>query len=158
MELLPFFEWLETSLLGQAAKAYGGTYAMVQSLHLFSMALLGGAVITTDLRLLNVIFRDVPSKVVTDNAHKWFKLGLALILLSGVFMAAGVAIKVYHNDFFWAKMIALAAGIVFVFAVKRPLLVQDHEQLKPWVLKGVAVASILVWFTVAATGRWIGFS
>lgn len=158
MELLPFFEWLESSLLGQLAKSYGGVYAMVQSLHLFSMALIGGTMLITDLRLLGAIFRDVPSKVISDNAHKWFKVGLALVLLSGIFMVAGVATKCYHNSFFWAKMAALATGIVFVFAVKRPLLAQSHEQVKPWVLKSVAGASILVWFTVAATGRWIGFS
>jgi len=38
MELLPFFEWLEASALGEAAKAYGGVYARFQSLHLFCMA------------------------------------------------------------------------------------------------------------------------
>lgn len=158
MELLAFFQWLEVSLLGQASKAYGGTYAMAQSLHLFSMALLGGTVLVTDLRLLNLIFRDQPVQVVADNAHKWFKVGLTLILLSGVFMVAGVAVKVYYNDFFWAKMIALATGIAFVFTVKRPLLGCNPDAANPWILKSVAIASILVWFTVAATGRWIGFS
>lgn len=158
MELLPFFEWLETSLLGQAAKSYGGVYAMFQSIHLFSMALLGGTVLVTDLRLLGILFNDVPSKVVSDNAHKWFKVGLTLILGSGIFMVAGVAIKCYHNDFFWYKMTALATGIAFVFAVKRPLLVRDHDQYNPWTLKLVAMASMLIWFSVAATGRWIGFS
>lgn len=158
MELLAFFEWLDTSLLGQAASAYGGVYAMAQSLHLFSMALLGGTVLATDLRLLNIIFRDQPIKAVADGAHKWFKVGLTLILLSGVFMVAGVAIKAYYNAFFWAKMISLATGIAFVFAIKRPLLAGNPDELNPWVLKSVAVASILVWFTVAATGRWIGFS
>lgn len=158
MELLPFFEWLETSLLGQAAKSYGGVYAMFQSLHLFSMALLGGTVLVTDLRLLGVLFSDVPSKVVADNAHKWFKVALGLIIGSGIFMVAGVAIKCYHNNFFWYKMATLATGIAFVFAVKRPLLSGDHDQFNPWTLKTVAIASIMIWFTVAATGRWIGFS
>lgn len=73
-------------------------------------------------------------------------------------MVTGVAVKVYYNDFFWAKMIALASGIVFVFAVKRPLLGDNPDQTNPWILKSVAIASILVWFTAAATGRWIGFS
>lgn len=158
MELLPFFEWLESSMLGQAAKSYGGVYAMFQSVHLFSMALLGGTVLLTDLRLMGLILKDVPSRVVADGAHRWFKVALTFILLSGIFMVAGVAIKCYHNSFFWYKMAALATGILFVFAVKRPLLSNDHELMRPWVLKSVALASILVWFTVAATGRWIGFS
>lgn len=158
MELLPFFEWLESSLLGQMSKAYGGVYAMFQSIHLFSMALLGGCVLVTDLRLLGVILTDVPSKVISDNAHRWFKVAVITIILSGIFMMAGVAIKLHGNAAYWAKMIALATGIVFVFLVKRPLLSREHDQINPWILKSVAASSILVWFTVAATGRWIGFS
>jgi hypothetical protein len=158
MSLLPFFEWLETSPLGQMAKSYGGVYATAQSFHLFALALLGGALLVTDLRLLNVVLRDVPSEVVVEGAHKWFKVGLAVILASGVFMVAGVAQKAYYNDFYWAKMVALVIGIVFVFAIKRPLLRKAHSQINPLTLKLVALASMTVWFTVAACGRWIGFS
>ena len=73
-------------------------------------------------------------------------------------MAAAVAQRMYYNDFFWAKMSALLVGIIFVFAIKRPLLKGNHADIRPWLLKLVAVASILIWFSVAATGRWIGFS
>ena len=158
MNLLPFFSWLESSALGQAAKSYGGVYAMAQSFHLMSLALLGGTVLVTDLRLLGVVLRDVPSETVANGAHRWFKVALIVVILSGIFMVAGVAEKAYYNDFYWAKMIALLTGIVFVFAIKRPLLSVEHAQIRPWLLKLVALASITVWFTVAACGRWIGFS
>lgn len=158
MDLLAFFSWLENSSLGQLAKSYGGVYAMAQSAHLFSMALLGGTVLATDLRLLNVIMKDVPSNVVSDQAHKWFKVGLYFILGTGVFMVAGVATKAYYNTFYWAKMVALAVGILFVFAIKRPVLRRNHAEVPTWLLKLLAIASLTVWFTVAACGRWIGFS
>ncbi|GAB1256008.1 hypothetical protein NBRC116494_05100 [Aurantivibrio plasticivorans] len=158
MELLPFFEWLETSLLGQAAKSYGGLYAMFQSAHLLAMALLGGCVLITDLRIMNIAMTDTPARAVVDGAHKWFKVGLIIILATGVFMLAGVATKCYHNAAYWAKMAALFSGILFVFLVKQPLLKYDLEQIKPWVLKSVGISSLLIWFTVAAAGRWIGFS
>jgi hypothetical protein len=158
MDVASFFTWLESSTLGHVAKSYGGVYAMAQTVHLASMALLGGTVLVTDLRLLNVALRDIPSNVVADGAHRWFRVALAIILISGIFMVAGVAMKAYYNDFYWAKMAALATGIIFVFAVKRPLLKKDHSMLPPWLLKVVAIASITVWFTVAACGRWIGFS
>jgi len=157
-QMKPFFEWLESSALGEMAKSYGGVYAMAQSFHLMSLALLGGAVLVTDLRLLGVVLRDVPSEVIADGAHRWFKLALLVVILSGIFMVAGVATKAYFNEFYWAKMIALAVGIGFVFAIKRPLLSAGHAQIRPWLLKLVAAASIMVWFTVAACGRWIGFS
>ncbi len=158
MELLPFFEWAEASLLGSIGKNYGGVYAIGQSLHLMSLALLGGTVLVTDLRLLNVMLRDVPSEQVVENAHKWFKVALVIIIATGIFMAAAVATRMYYNSFYWAKMTALVTGIVFVFAIKRPLLRRPHEQINPLVLKFVAVASLVIWFSVAATGRWIGFS
>lgn len=158
MAVQAFFEWLEVSTLGHIAKSYGGIYAMAQSFHLASMALLGGTVLVTDLRLLGVVLTDVPSNAVADGAHKWFKVALAVVLISGVFMVAGVATKAYYNAFYWAKMAALLTGILFVFTIKRPLLAKDHTQMKPWLLRMVAVASITVWFTVAACGRWIGFS
>lgn len=159
MELLPFFEWAETSFLGYIGKTYGGVYATFgQSIHLMALAVLGGSVLVTDLRLLGVILKDVPSEVVADEAHKWFRIALAFILATGIFMAAAVAQRMYYNDFFWAKMSALLVGIIFVFAIKRPMLKGSHAEIQPWLLKLVAVASILVWFSVAATGRWIGFS
>ncbi len=158
MELLTFFEWAETSMLGSIGKTYGGVYAMGQSLHLMSLALLGGTVLVTDLRLLNVMLKDVPSEVVIENAHKWFRVALIVIISTGIFMAAAVATRMYYNPFYWAKMSALLAGIIFVFAIKRPLLKRPHASINPIVLKSVAVASLIIWFSVAATGRWIGFS
>jgi hypothetical protein len=59
---------------------------------------------------------------------------------------------------FWAKMTALAVGVVFFYFVRRPLLSGSHSAIKPSVLKLMAVTSIAIWFTVAASGRWIGFS
>ncbi|MGJ8690741.1 MAG: DUF6644 family protein [Gammaproteobacteria bacterium] len=158
MELLSFFEWAETSLLGSIGKSYGGVYAIGQSLHLMALALLGGTVLLTDLRLLNVILRDVPSEQVTENAYKWFRVALVIIVATGIFMAAAVATKLYYNSFYWAKMAALATGILFVFVIKRPLLKRPHSEINPIVLKSVALASMVIWFSVAATGRWIGFS
>lgn len=159
MELLPFFEWAETSFLGYIGKTYGGVYATLgQSIHLMALAVLGGSVLVTDLRLLGVIMKDVPSELVADQAHRWFRIALGFILATGIFMAAAVAQRMYYNDFFWAKMSALLVGIIFVFAIKRPLLKGSHADIQPWVLKLVAVASIMIWFSVAATGRWIGFS
>ena len=145
-------------MLGTIGKTYGGVYAIGQSLHLMSLALLGGTVLVTDLRLLNIMLKDVPSEVVAENAHKWFRVALIIIVSTGIFMAAAVATRMYYNPFYWAKMATLLTGIIFVFAIKRPLLKRPHASISPVVLKALAVASLTIWFSVAATGRWIGFS
>jgi hypothetical protein len=158
MDLYPFFDWLDRSALADAAKAYGGVFVVVQTVHLMALALLGGMVLVSDLRLLGVVLKDVPSKVVADNTRRWFDAALIALLISGAFMSAAVALKLYHNEMFRAKMTALAVGVAFVYAVRRPLLRFDHDTLNPWALRLMAVASLLIWFTVAACGRWIGFS
>jgi len=156
--LFAFFEWLETSALGVFVKDRAATFAIIEAVHLMGLALLGGTVLAQDLRLLNVVMRDVPSNMVTEQAHRWFKVGLWILLLTGVPMLAGVATKCYHNPYYWTKMIALAVGILFVFTLKQPLLRGDHAALKPMTLKLLALASLSIWTLVAASGRWIGFS
>lgn len=159
MDLLPFFEWLDTSILADIAKAYGGVFVVVQTFHLLALSLLGGTVLVGDLRLLGVVMKDVPSEVVIQNTQKWFSVALVILILSGLFQAAAVAMKLYYNEMFWAKMTGLAAGIVFVYAIRRPLLLRfDHDTINPWALRLIAVTSMTIWFTVAASGRWIGFS
>ena len=158
MDLLPFFEWLDASLLADIAKAYGGVFAVVQMFHLLALSLLGGTVLLGDLRLLGFVMKGVPSQVIIENTQKWFTVSLVVLILSGIFMAAAVAMKLYYNEMYWAKMTALAAGIVFVYAIRRPLLRFDHDTINPWAMRLIAVTSMTIWFTVAASGRWIGFS
>jgi hypothetical protein len=158
MDVLFIFEWLDGSILATISKAYGGVFAVVQMFHLLSMALLGGMVLVGDLRLLNIIMTDVPSETVLENTNKWFTVGLVGLVISGIFMSSAVALKLYYNEMYWAKMSALALGIIFVYAIRRPLLRFAHDSVSPWALRLTAISSIIIWFTVAASGRWIGFS
>ena len=158
--LLPFFEWLKySSWIGYLGITFGSVYATVQAVHLISMAIIGGTVLVTDLRLLGVLLKDIPSETITKGTHQCFKYSLSVAIATGIFCAAGVADKVYYMSVFWIKMLALLVGSCFMFFIKQPLLnSRSHSEIDPWILRILAVASITIWFTVAATGRWIGFS
>ena len=131
---------------------------MVQMFHLLALALLGGCVILADLRLMGVLMRDVPSELVVQQTNRWFDVALVVIILSGIFMTGAVAIKLYYNEMFWAKMTALGVGVLFVYGLRRPMFSRfPHEEFSTAVRCVVACASLVVWFTVAASGRWIGF-
>ena len=158
VSLRPFFEWMETTVFGTLGKTYGGAFAVVQAMHLLSMAVLGGAVLVSDGRLLGVALKSVPLNQVLEPCQRLFNWSLSLVVLSGVFMACGVAIKVYYLEVFWYKMLALGTGVLFAYFIRRPLL-QPNPESTPQLLRTlVAIASLMTWFTVAATGRWIGFS
>ena len=98
MDLYPFFDWLDTSPLAEMSKAYGGVFAVVQMFHLLGISLLGGMVLLGDLRLLNLVMKDVPSEVVIENTYKWFNVALVMVVISGVFMSSAVALKLYYNS------------------------------------------------------------
>ena len=156
--LLTVFEWLETTWFGVIGKTWGAAFAFVEAVHLLGLALLGGCVLAGDGRLLGVVLTDVPMQTVVERTHRVFVFGLSICLATGIFMACGVATKIYYLPVYWFKMLALSAGMLFHFQIRRPLLGHDIQNLNPVVVKMVAVASMLVWFMVAATGRWIGFS
>jgi hypothetical protein len=156
--LLPLFEWMETTPFAALGKTWGAVFAVVQAVHLLSMAALGGAVLVADARLLGLLFTELPARQVQEQCHHVFVPALSLAVATGVFMACSVALKIYYLPVFWYKMLALAAGVAFVFGVRRPLLRGDIESLQPGVLRLLAIASLMLWFSVAATGRWIGFS
>ena len=102
--------------------------------------------------------RDVPSNVVTDNAHKWFKIALIVHAGHGLLHARRRCDEVLSQPFYWVKMTALAIGIVFVFAIRRPLLqARSRTDSSDDAEAGGACVDV-VWFIVAASGRWIGFS
>ncbi len=151
------FEWMETTWFADISKTWGGVFAVVEAVHLLGMALLGGAVLVSDGRLLNLCFTDQPAELVVAQSHRLFVIALVLLIATGVFMACSVAMKIYYMEVYWIKMLALMIGILFTLFIKRPL-TSNLSRVSPWIARGIAVSSLMIWFTVAATGRWIGFS
>lgn len=151
------FLWMETTWFADIGKTWGGVFAFVEAVHLLGMALLGGAVLVSDGRLLNLCFTDQPAELVVAQSHRLFVVALGLLVATGLFMACSVAMKIYYMEVYWIKMLALMMGILFTLFIKRPL-TNNISTVSPWLVKGIAVSSLMIWFTVAATGRWIGFS
>ena len=156
--LLPMFEWMETTWFGVIGKTWGAAFATVEAVHLLGLALLGGSVLVGEGRLLSVFLTDIPQRVITSRCNRTFNIALITMLATGVFMACGVALKIYYLPVYWYKMLALGSGVLFHFLVRQPLVERDPGEINPWLLKLMAVSSVMIWFTVAATGRWIGFS
>ena len=115
----------------------------------------------------------MPSAIIIENTKKWIYLALACIIISGIYEASAIAMKLAYNSFFFAKMAGLSMGIVFVLSLRSavyrraPGLVypegssqtlSESDTLQPWVVKLVAITNMLIWFGVASSGRWIGFS
>lgn len=171
MDLLFLFEWLDTSALAEISKSSAGIFAMIQTVHIASMVVLGGMLVLGDLRMLNILLTNVPSALIINNTKKWIYLALFFIIVSGIYEASAIAMKLAHNSFFFAKMAGLGMGILFMLTIRDAIyrrapgaveanapVATSADVVSPWIVKLVAVANLTIWFGVAASGRWIGFS
>lgn len=157
MDLLPYFEWIEASALGDLVRQSMWLFPVIQSLHLLGLSVLGGAVLIVDLRMLGSGLRNHSISRIARDARPWFVGALVVTLVTGVALFASEAIKCYYNFSFWVKMTTLPIAIVFVFFV-RDRIAGGAGMNATTVTRVVGFLSIAMWFTVAAAGRWIGFS
>jgi hypothetical protein len=158
MSLLPFFEWCEATALGEAIRSSLWLFPVIESFHLLALALIGGAVLLVDLRLLGWGLRTRSVAEVASDAQPWLIGGLAVMLSSGILLFLSEALKCYYSDAFWTKMEALGPALLFTFTIRRKVAAAGETRLRPLWLKLVGVVSVTLWSVVGASGRWIGFS
>ena len=153
---LPFFQWVEATAVGEWLAQSIWSFAVIESIHLVGLSLLGGSLLVVDLRLLGLGLKGQPISEIGSHANRWLVGATVLMLGTGVLLFLSEPIKLYYNQSFWVKMWTLPVAIAFTFTVRKGVVRRGTEA--DWKTRLVAVASIGLWFTVAAAGRWIGFS
>jgi hypothetical protein len=155
--LLPLFEWLEASALGAAIRDSLWLFPVIEAVHLLGLALLGGAVLVVDLRLLGAGLSARPIAYVGRQLDPILVAALAILIATGIPLFLSEAVKCYWSLAFRVKLAALALALAFCFGVRRRV-VRAEPEPAPWQARAVGLCSIALWLTVAAAGRWIGFS
>jgi hypothetical protein len=156
--LLPYFQWISNTRVSQAIDHSSWAFAVIESVHLLGLAVIGGAVLILDLRLLGLGLRDQPIARVAREVFPWFVGSLIVMLVTGFGLFVSEATKCYYSTPFWVKMASLLLAMIFAFTVRRRVALAGEGQVRPIWLKVVAVVSLVLWFGVGAAGRWIGFS
>ena len=154
---MAFFEWAEATRLGEMIRNSAWAFAVIESMHLLALAVVGGAVLIVDLRLLGFGLRSQPLAEVAREARPWFAGSLIVMLLTGAALFLSEAMKCYASTAFAVKMACLALAIAFTVTVRWKVTTGGDPDGSPWP-KLVALVSLALWFGVAASGRWIGFS
>jgi len=156
--LLPYVQWISTTRVSQAINQSSWAFAVIESMHLLGLAVIGGAVLILDLRLLGLGLRDQPIARVAREVFPWFVGSLIVMLVTGFGLFMSEAIKCYDSRPFWVKMASLLLAMIFAFTVRRKVALAAEGHVRPIWLKVVAVVSLMLWFAVGASGRWIGFA
>ena len=155
MDIYAQFAAAENSSLGTAIKESLWLFPAIEAIHLLALALLGGALLMLDLRLLGSGLVLQSTSQVERIARPWLLSALATMIVTGVLIGISEALKLYDKPAFWVKMVALLAAVTFTFGVK---LHQAQRDVSGWRAKLLGGVSLSLWLTVALAGRWIGFS
>ena len=155
--IFPFFKWANETWLSEVINDSKWLFPAIEGVHIVALALLFGAVIVLNLRLLGIMMRDRPVPDLAREFAPWTLCSLVIILATGAMLFASEAVRVFRSTPFLIKMILLAAAIVFHYTVSRRIMNRDEGARHPVVAKGAAVIGLVLWLGVGFAGRAIGF-
>jgi len=155
--MLAFFESLEYSSLLVAMRGSAWLFPAIASVHLLGLAMLGGAVLVVDLRLLDAGLTRQPVAELGRATEPWLIAGLLVMLPTGLLLFMCFATKYYYLTAFWIKVAALLLALVFTFSIRRRRIMADDSNANARGARFIAVISIALWTTIALGGRLIGF-
>lgn len=141
--------WPGASWLQQSATAY----LFVNAAHILGIAVLLGAILPLDLRLLG-FFRRFPVEVLGPFLVRCGAAGLSLALPTGAWLFSVKPDEYLANAAFRWKLALLALALVNVgfqhWGTKGGLQMSRAVRVR-------AGLSLCLWFGVLVAGRWIGF-
>ena len=155
--LLPWFEWCGQTLIGAAIRDSPGLFPLIEFVHLVALAVIGGAVLVVDLRLLGFAPRRQPVAKVAQTAEPWLLGSLLCLLITGALLFTSEAVELYYSGAFWTKMRFLLVAILFTFTIRRRVARGPETGMEPLLRRLVALISLTLWLGVALAGRWNAF-
>ena len=151
---------LEQSTLGAAIRQSTWAYPAANVGHILALTLFAGGVAAMDARLLGA-FAATPPAAIVRPARRLAMLGLLLMALTGSVLFTAEASHVAMNPVFQIKAALIALGVLNALLVARPLdAVLDQAaafEPLPARIRLAALASLLIWTSVAACGRLIAY-
>ena len=161
MSLLEFALWIQDTGWATSLLMSAYLYPTVLSAHLAGIAIFGGAILVTDLRLLGVLWRNQPVADIVDSLRAPKRIGFLIVAACGLLLASSKAEEYYYNPFFRAKLTLLLLvavhALMFRSGVYNDPAALDQARKMPGKAKLAAALSLLLWTSIACVGRGIGY-
>ena len=149
---------VQHSGFGQWAAAAPLAYPVANTLHLLGLVMLVGGIGIVDLRIAG-LFRAIPLAALSRALTPVAIGGLAIMVPTGATMFAADAPALVHSPVFRLKLvlilIALTNALAFRLLAGRGI--DGWGERAPMAARVMALASVGLWLSVAALGRWIAY-
>ena len=152
-----FAKWSEATSLGRVIRNSEYAFPMIEFVHLAALAVIGGAVLIVDMRMLGFGLKKTSVAELAKDAQPYVTGSLIVMLVTGISLYASEATKCYASAAFWIKMASLLLAMIFTYTIKKRVAAGDEKTFSVAASKLVGLVSIVLWFGVAWGGRWIGF-
>jgi hypothetical protein len=152
--LLPVFEWMEHTPVGQSIRHSAALIATLEIVHLVGLALLVGTILMVDLSLLGHGIGDHPVSRIARELSNWTLAGLAIMLGSGPLILFSEAVRCYKTPAFWIKMALLAMALAFHFTIHRRVTLAEPPATHAGARLAAGV-SLALWIGVALAAKGI---
>jgi Family of unknown function (DUF6644) len=162
MDIIAFLKFLEDSGLATRIRDGLWLFPLIESTHVFALAMVFGTIAVIDLRLLGIASTQRPFERMASEIVKWTWAAFALAALTGTLMFITNARVYYHNFYFRTKMLLLVlAGLnvlIFELTAGRTIHRWEKAPTAPPAGKATAALSLAIWISIIVMGRMIGFT
>ena len=159
MTVTSMLEWIQSTDVSIAIREGGLPYPIIGGVHLLTIALFGGMLLATDLRLLGWVMRGRPFSDVWHQFRPWKRIGFVMIVATGLLLAWAEPVRLYRSPSFWIKMSLFALVGVHALVFRRKVY-GDPEKLDGIISRRAKLAALLslaLWAGLVVTGRFIAF-
>jgi hypothetical protein len=159
MNVPAFVEWIQNTDLSTAIREGGLPYPIIGGVHLLSIALFGGMLLATDVRLLGWGLRHLKVSDLISQLRPWKWFGFVVVVVTGLLLMWAEPVRLYKSPSFWVKMVLFALVGVHALAF-RPGVYQHPEKLDagiPGQARLAAALSLVLWAGIIVSGRLIAF-
>lgn len=161
MSLASLFQSIQSVDFLTSIRESALVYPIIMTTHLTCIAVFGGLILMTDMRLLGLALQSYSVSDVVLGLRPWKRLGGTIMITMGLLLGGSKAESYYGNPFFWAKLSLLACIGVHAI-IFRPLVYNKTKEIDsspaiPGRAKLAAVLSLILWFGMLTMGRLIGY-
>jgi uncharacterized membrane protein len=162
LQLQELISYFENSALADNIRENDLLFPLIESVHVVSICLVVGSILVVDLRLLGLASLDRSVSRVTRGILPLTWFAFAVAVASGSLMFISNATKYLENGYFIAKLLLIGAAglnmVIFHAISARNQPQWENQARLPLQARLAGGLSILLWISVVACGRWIGFT
>jgi hypothetical protein len=153
--------WLQDLPLSQDIRESQWLFPIIETIHVLALVLVVGSISMVDLRLLGLRGRERAFSKIAGEMLPWTWCAFAFAAVAGLLMFCSKAAAYAANVPFQLKVLCLglaAVNMLIFHSLSDKRIAEWDMGTPPTRAKIAGAVSLMLWFTIVAAGRWIGFT